>query len=156
MFKKNRRFRLETFGRVGSRGGDLLWSNAIMYYSGESLFLFATLAGAIWNGIFDFSWQRFVVYPKRPEMMRLLKNSIPYVILRLSIAGLGFGTLSTMFFQFGFPYHVASLSTTFMIWGVSYQTTRVFFTGSSKHLPRGFRLPWIALRLATRTRVHLP
>jgi hypothetical protein len=147
-----KRFLIESVGRCISRGGDLLIANMIMFYSQESFFLLATGFGALWNGLIDFSWQRFVVYPKRCTAKRLLRYTLPYLVLRISIAGLGLGTLSLLFFLLECSYVTASCITAVLFWYVSYQTTRVFFTGSSRGLPRWFRRFWVCLRVSARAR----
>ncbi len=124
------KFKRETAVRTVSRGGDLAIANGLIFFYGESWFLYATVAGALWNFTADLFGQRKFVYnqPSR-QTKTLLEEAIPYALLRLAVAGIGFGALSFLFFVCTLPYYVASITTTLLMWKISYKTTKMFFTG---------------------------
>ena len=141
----------ETTVRATSRGGDFIIANLLMMAYGDTLFFYATIIGALWNGGVDYFGQRFWTYkPSRLCRKRLLHGTLPYVVLRAVIAIGGFGTLSFLFFMVSLPYMMASIITTLLFWAISYRITKVFFTGSSHGQPQWFRYFWVALRRKAR------
>ncbi len=127
----------ETVVRVVSRGGDLLIANSIMWLSNNNLFLIATVAGAVWNGFTDFFGHRQITYKASRGRPSFVQEVLPYGILRGCIAVFGFAILYLLFFEIALPYYLCSIFTMLLLWYVSYQLTKVFFTKSVFGPPTG-------------------
>lgn len=121
--------------RFVSRGGDLLISNAIVIIFGNYWAYHGMLCGGIFNVLSDYFGHKQMFSSEADSLEKTPKRKTAYALLRILFAIPGFAVFLFLFEYREWSYLASSITSTCVVWVMSFDLFRRVFTGSTKDFP---------------------